>query len=45
MVLCGIGGEVKRLFDVAAFSELFTIVPTREDALQTVRTLGSSSPP
>ena len=34
MVLCGIAGEVKRLFDVAAFNELFTIVPTREDALR-----------
>ena len=34
MVLCGIVGEVKRLFDVAAFNELFTIVPTREDALR-----------
>lgn len=38
MVLCGIAGEVKRLFDVAAFSELFTIVPTRDDALNAVRT-------
>lgn len=44
MVLCGIGGEVKRLFDVAAFSELFTIVPTREDALHTVRALGGGAP-
>jgi anti-anti-sigma factor len=34
MVLCGIAGEVKRLFDVAAFGELFTIVPTRDDALR-----------
>jgi anti-anti-sigma factor len=41
MVLCGIAGEVKRLFDVAAFSELFTIVPTREDALNALRAPGS----
>ena len=42
MVLCGIAGEVKRLFDVAAFTELFTIVPTREDALNALRAPGSS---
>jgi anti-anti-sigma factor len=41
MVLCGIAGEVKRLFEVAAFTELFTIVPTREEALSALRALGS----
>jgi anti-sigma B factor antagonist len=33
LALCGIGGEVKRLFDIAAFTELFTILPNRDDAV------------
>jgi anti-sigma B factor antagonist len=33
LALCGIGGEVKRLFDIASFTELFTILPNREDAV------------
>jgi anti-anti-sigma factor len=33
LVLCGIGGEVKRLFDIASFTELFTISPNRDDAV------------
>lgn len=45
MVLCGVGGEVKRLFEVAAFTELFTIVPTREDALNALRSPGGASAP
>jgi anti-anti-sigma factor len=37
LALCGIGGEVKRLFDIASFTELFTILPNREDAVAAVR--------
>ena len=33
LVLCGISGEVKRLFDLAAFTELFTICPTRDEGI------------
>ena len=42
MVLCGIAGEVKRLFDMAAFSDLFTIVPTRDDAVTALRVKGGA---
>ena len=38
MVLCGITGEMKRLFDLSGFSELFTILPNRDDALAKLRT-------
>lgn len=37
LALCGIGGEVKRLFDIASFTELFTILPDRDDAVAAVR--------
>jgi anti-sigma B factor antagonist len=37
LVLCGIEGELKRLFDLAAFTELFTILPSRDDALAHLR--------
>jgi anti-sigma B factor antagonist len=37
LALCGIGGEVKRLFDIASFTELFTILPNREDAVAAAR--------
>jgi anti-sigma B factor antagonist len=37
LALCGIGGEVKRLFDIAAFTELFTILPNRDDAVAAAR--------
>lgn len=33
LVLCGVVGEVKRLFDIASFTELFTIMPNRDDAV------------
>ncbi len=33
LALCGVGGEVKRLFDIASFTELFTILPNRDDAV------------
>ncbi|HTE15421.1 MAG TPA: STAS domain-containing protein [Burkholderiales bacterium] len=38
LALCGVGGEVKRLFDIASFTELFTILPNRDDAVATVLT-------
>jgi anti-anti-sigma factor len=37
LALCGIAGEVKRLFEVGAFGELFRICPTREDGIVKVR--------
>jgi anti-sigma B factor antagonist len=37
LVLCGIHGELKRLFDLAAFTELFTILPNRDEALAHLR--------
>ena len=33
LALCGVGGEVKRLFDIASFTDLFTILPNRDDAV------------
>jgi anti-sigma B factor antagonist len=39
MVLCGISGEMQRLFDLSGFSELFTILPNRDDALAKLRTV------
>jgi anti-anti-sigma factor len=30
LALCGVSGEVKRLFDIGAFGELLPIYPTRE---------------
>jgi anti-anti-sigma factor len=38
LALCGIAGEVRRLFDMAAFTELFTILPTRDEAVALLRT-------
>ncbi len=37
LALCGISGEVKRLFDIGAFSELLPIYPTREAGIAGVR--------
>ena len=37
LALCGIGGEVKRLFDIASFTDLFTILPNRDDAVAAAR--------
>ncbi|MFO1418407.1 MAG: STAS domain-containing protein [Methylotetracoccus sp.] len=31
--LCGLNGAVREVFDISGFSKLFTIVPTRADAL------------
>lgn len=33
LVLCGVSSEVRRLFDIAAFTDLFLIVPSREEAI------------
>jgi anti-anti-sigma factor len=38
LALCGIGGEVKRLFEIASFTDLFTILPNRDDAVAAART-------
>lgn len=37
LALCGVAGEVKRLFDIASFTELFTILPNRDDAVAAAR--------
>lgn len=34
LALSGISGEVKRLFDLAALSEMFTILPDRAQAVE-----------
>jgi anti-anti-sigma factor len=34
LVLCNIGPEVRRVFEIAMFSELFVICSSREDAAQ-----------
>lgn len=36
LALCGIGGEVKRLFDIASFTDLFTILTDRAAAVAAV---------
>jgi anti-anti-sigma factor len=33
LALCGIAGEIKRLFDIGAFDDLFVIYPTREESI------------
>ncbi|HTP97030.1 MAG TPA: anti-sigma factor antagonist [Burkholderiales bacterium] len=37
LVLCGIKGEVERLFDLTTFSEVFAIYPDRKRALAAIR--------
>jgi anti-anti-sigma factor len=37
LALCGIAGEVKRLFEIGAFGELLPIFQTREDGIASVR--------
>jgi anti-anti-sigma factor len=34
LVLCNMGAEVQRVFDIAKFNDLFIICATREDAAQ-----------
>jgi anti-sigma B factor antagonist len=33
LVLCGLSAELRRLFEIGAFSELFTICATRDEGL------------
>jgi len=33
LALCSVSSEVRRLFDIAAFTELFLILPSREEAI------------
>jgi len=37
LALCGVSGEVKRLFDIGAFGELLPIYPTREAGVASVQ--------
>jgi anti-anti-sigma factor len=37
LVLCGMSSEVRRLFEIGAFTDLFTICTTREEGLSRVR--------
>jgi anti-sigma B factor antagonist len=37
LALCGISGEVKRLFDIGAFGELLPVHPTREAGIASVQ--------
>jgi len=37
LALCGMSEEVRRLFDIAGFSDLFLILPTREESITRVR--------
>jgi len=37
LALCGVVGEVKRLFDISAFATAFQIYPTREECIAKVR--------
>jgi len=37
LALCGIAGEIRRLFDIGAFGELFLIYQTREDGIASVQ--------
>jgi anti-anti-sigma regulatory factor len=32
-VLCGLSAEIKRLFEIATFTDLFTICASREDGM------------
>ena len=37
LVLCGVSGKVKQLFDLGGFLDLFRIVTTREEAIAACR--------
>jgi anti-anti-sigma factor len=37
LVLCGISGKVRQLFDLGGFLDLFSVAPTRDDAIAAVR--------
>lgn len=34
VALCGIAGEVRRMFDIGAFDQVFTILQTREECIE-----------
>ena len=42
LALCGVAGEVRRLFEIAAFTDLFLILPSREEAIAAVTQKGAS---
>lgn len=37
LVLCGVSGKVRQLFDLGGFLDLFTVSPTRDDAITAIR--------
>ncbi len=37
LALCGVAGEVQRLFEISAFATAFQIYPTREECIAKVR--------
>jgi anti-anti-sigma factor len=37
LALCGVAGEVQRLFEISAFGTAFRIYPTREECIASVR--------
>ncbi|HEY7230450.1 MAG TPA: STAS domain-containing protein [Pseudolabrys sp.] len=37
LALCGISGEVKRLFDIGAFDELLPVYSTREESIASMQ--------
>jgi anti-sigma B factor antagonist len=42
LALCGISSEVRRLFEIAAFTDLFLILPSREEAIAELAKSGGS---
>ena len=36
LALCGVSAEVRRLFEIAAFTDLFLILPSRDEAIAAV---------
>jgi anti-anti-sigma factor len=40
LALCGVIGEIKRLFDIGGFNELFVICPTRAESVAKVGPAG-----
>ena len=43
LALCSISSEVRRLFDIAAFTELFLILPSREEAIAALARAGGAT--
>jgi anti-anti-sigma factor len=42
LALCGISSEVRRLFEIAAFTDLFLILPNRQEAIAALDKAGGS---